>query len=70
MDRVEEIEAAIANLPPEEFRRIAEWFYERERKLWDEQLDSDSSSGKLDFLFEEAESESAQGFLSEWPPAK
>ncbi len=70
MDRVEEIEAAIASLPPEEFRRIAQWFYERERRLWDEQLDNDSSSGKLDFLFEEADSESAQGLLREWPPAK
>ena len=70
MDRVEEIEAAIASLPPEEFRRIAEWFYEREQSLWDEQLDSDSASGKLDVLFEEAERESAQGLLREWPPAK
>jgi len=26
VDRVEEIEAAIASLPPEEFRRIAQWF--------------------------------------------
>jgi hypothetical protein len=26
---------------------------------WDEQMDADSSAGKLDFLFEEAESESA-----------
>jgi hypothetical protein len=70
MDRVEEIEAAIASLPPEEFRRIAQWFYEREQGLWEEQVDSDSASGKLDFLFEEAERESAQGLLREWPPAK
>jgi len=26
MDRVEEIEAAIASLPPQEFRHIAQWF--------------------------------------------
>jgi hypothetical protein len=57
-------------LPPEEFRRIAQWFYEQERRLWDEQLDSDYSSGKLDFLFDEAESESSRGLLREWPPAK
>jgi hypothetical protein len=55
VDRVEEIEAATAS-----------W----ERTLWDEQLDSDYSSGKLDLLFDEAESESAQGLLREWPPAK
>ena len=70
MDRVEEIEAAINSLPPEEYRRVAEWFREREMRLWDEQLDHDSASGKLDFLFEEAEDESVKGHLREWPPSK
>ena len=70
MDRVEELEAAIASLPPEEFRRIALWFREREQRLWDEQLDGDSSAGKLDFLFDDAEAESMQGLLREWPPSK
>jgi hypothetical protein len=36
---------------------------------WDQQLDCDSSSGKLDFLFAEAD-ESNQEILREWPPAK
>jgi hypothetical protein len=53
MDRVEEIEAAIDSLPPEEYRRIAQWFLAREQARWDEQMDRDSTSGKLDFLFEE-----------------
>jgi hypothetical protein len=70
MDRVEEIEAAIEGLPPEEFRRIIQWLSEREQKQWDEQMDRDSSAGKLDFLFEEAEEESTKGFLREWPPAE
>jgi hypothetical protein len=35
---------------------------------WDE-IDRDSSAGKLDFLFEEAERESAHGLLREWPPS-
>jgi hypothetical protein len=42
----------------------------REQERWDEQMDRDSSAGKLDFLFEEAESESAKGLLREWPPRK
>ena len=67
MDRVEEIEAAIDGLPPEEFRRIVEWFREREQRRWDDQMDSDSGAGKLDFLFDEAEDESAKGLLREWP---
>ena len=70
MDRVEEIEAAIDSLPPEEFRRFAKWFREREQGLWDEQLDRDSVSGKLDLLFQEAENESEKRLLREWPPPK
>jgi hypothetical protein len=31
-------------------------------------MDRDSSAGKLDFLFEEAESKSADGLVREWPP--
>jgi hypothetical protein len=39
----------------------------REQRRWDEQMDADSVAGKLDFLFDEAESESARGLLREWP---
>jgi hypothetical protein len=70
MDRVQEIEAVINDLPPEEYRRLAQWFLALEQTRWDEQLDRDSSAGKLDFLFEEAASESAQEILREWPPRK
>jgi hypothetical protein len=70
MYRAEDIEAAIDALPPEELRRIVQWFHVREQKHWDEQLDSDSSSGKLDFLFEESENENTEGLLREWPPPK
>jgi hypothetical protein len=68
MDRVEEIEAAIQGLPPEEHKRLVQWFLAREQTRWDEQMNRDSSAGKLDFLFEEADRESAQGLLREWPP--
>jgi hypothetical protein len=70
MDRVEQIEAAINGLDAEEFDRFLQWFREREQTRWDQQLDRDSSSGKLDFLFREAEEQSAQGPLREWPPRK
>jgi hypothetical protein len=67
MSRVEEIEAAIDGLPPKDYWRIVQWFRVREQRRWDEQLDADSSAGKLDFLFDEAESEAAKGDLREWP---
>jgi len=67
MDRVEEIEAAMNDLPPEDFRRIITWFRERDPSLWDQQLDSDASTARLDFLFEEIETESQQDLLLDWP---
>ena len=70
MDRVEELEAAISSLAPEEYVRLAHWFHAREQARWDEQMDRDSSMGKLDFLFEEADRESAQDTLREWPARK
>lgn len=70
MDRVEEIETAIAGLPPEEYRRLVDWFRTREQTSWDERIDQDSVIGRLDFLFQEAESESEQGLVRNWPPSK
>ena len=70
MSRVEEIEAAIDGLPPAEYRRLVQWFRAREEKRWDDQMDSDSSAGKLDALFDEAERESLHGLLREWPAEK
>lgn len=70
MERVEEIEEAIDRLPPADFRRFAEWFRQREQQRWDEQMDRDSASGKLDFLFDEADRESNAAELREWPPTK
>jgi hypothetical protein len=70
MSRVEEIEAAIEQLSPEGFYRAAQWFFDRDQAHWDDQLDLDSAAGKLDFLFDEAAEEAAQGLLREWPPAK
>ena len=70
MDRVQEIEAVIDSLPPEEFQRFARWFRERDEESWDRQLDTDSSTGKLDFLFEEAERESKEGPLRNWPASE
>ena len=70
MSRTEEIEDAIDRLSPEESRRIAGWVREREQRQWDEQLDSDSSSGKLNFVFEEAEVESRESLLRDWPSSK
>jgi hypothetical protein len=68
MDRVEEIESAIDRLPPEDYRRVLAWLREHEQSRWDEQMDRDSSEGRLEFLFADAEDESVADFPREWPP--
>ena len=50
-----------------DFKHIVQWHRVREQGRWDEQMDADSSAGKLNFLFDEADSESAEGLLREWP---
>ena len=67
MSRVEEIEDAIDHLSPEEFQRIARRVHEREQQRWDEKLDRDSTSGRLDLLFEEADDESKGSFFVTGP---
>jgi hypothetical protein len=70
MGRVDEIEAAIRELPPDEFRRLADWIRERDHALWDAKLDRDSAAGKLDFLFDEADLETKEGAVRDWPANK
>ena len=57
--RVEEIQVAIESLPYEEYIRLRQWFSERDWEKWDRQIETDSESGKLDFLIEEALTEKA-----------
>jgi len=63
MSRVEEIESQIEQLPPEEFARVANWIREMDQQGWDEQLDRDAASGKLDALLAEARAERDSGLL-------
>lgn len=55
---------------PDEFRQILQWIRMLEDARWGEKMDRDASSGKLDFLFQEAESDYAEDRVREWPPAK
>ena len=70
MNGLEDIEAAIVRLAPDDYKRLLDWLREREQSRWDEQMDRDGVTGALDFLFEEAERESAGGLLREWPGDK
>ncbi|MDY7021411.1 MAG: hypothetical protein SWJ54_08615 [Cyanobacteriota bacterium] len=65
MTTVKEIQAAIQNLSYDEFTDLKKWMIELDWQYWDREIEADSSSGKLDFLIEEALTEKAQNKLQE-----
>jgi hypothetical protein len=62
-----EIKSAVRQLPPKELAELAAFVSEQDNAAWDKQMEQDAASGKLDFLFEEAERERAAGKLPDWP---
>ena len=61
MSTVQEIEAAISNLPPQDFARLRDWLLERDAQLWDKQIEEDCAAGKFQPLVEEIEKDIAAG---------
>lgn len=51
---LKQIEAAIFQLSPDEFRQLSEWFFELDNQPWDQQLEKDVAEGKLEDLAQEA----------------
>ena len=56
-----EIESAIVQLPPRDFAELMTWLQEYRARAWDEQIENDLASGRLDGLIAEAEEEYKQG---------
>lgn len=63
MKQVEQIQSEIEALSQEDFRRLREWFAQKDWEIWDKQIEADSAKGKLDFLLEEAMKAKSQGKL-------
>ncbi len=61
MSEVEQIEARIRKLSPEELARLRAWFAEFDAKAWDRQIEADSKAGKLDQLIEKSKAEHKAG---------
>ncbi len=51
---VEEIENAVAQLPEAQLRQFRSWYSKFDSEAWDEQIEKDVSTGKLDALAEAA----------------
>lgn len=54
MTTIQEIEDAVAGLSHDELVRFSAWFSEFTSAVWDEQIDADARSGKLNTLGDEA----------------
>ena len=54
MTTIEEIEKAVADLTPEQFAKFRAWFDEFQARMFDEQIERDAKSGKLDKLISRA----------------
>ena len=64
---VQEIEAAVSQLPPEQLSRFAAWFDEFRSDEWDRQIEADADAGRLDHLVLEAEADVAAGRVRPLP---
>ncbi len=51
---VEELEKAVAGLPPDKLAKFRAWFEAFDAELWDRQIEEDAKSGKLDKIAKEA----------------
>jgi hypothetical protein len=65
MTKLEEIEAAVTQLSPEELRTFRAWLDELEERLFDEKIERDAKAGKLDKLAAKAIAEDDAGTTSD-----
>ena len=52
MTKIDDIKQAVTQLSPDELRTFRNWFEELQAQQWDEQIERDIKSGKLDKLAE------------------
>jgi hypothetical protein len=62
-----EIKSAVRQLSPKELAELTTFISEQDNTVWSEQMEQDAASGKLDFLFQEADDERQAGKLRNWP---
>jgi hypothetical protein len=62
-----EIKSAVRELSPKELAELTVFISEQDNAVWCEQMERDAASGKLDFLFQEAEDERKVSKLRDWP---
>ena len=61
MSTVQEVEAALQRMTPEERAVFRAWYAEFDADEWDRQIEGDVVAGRLDWLIAEARGENRQG---------
>jgi hypothetical protein len=64
MTKLEEIEATVAQLSPEDLKKFRAWLDELDERLFDEKIERDAKAGKLDKLATKAIAEDDAGATS------
>jgi hypothetical protein len=65
MSKVDELKTEIERLPENEFTELVGWLSEKDWGRWDQEIEADSESGKLDFLVREALDAKTKGTLKD-----
>ena len=65
MTKLQLIQTEIETLTDNEFTYLKNWINELDAQQWENQIEEDSNSGKLDFLIEESLLEKSKGQLRE-----
>ena len=58
---IEDLEKAVAKLPPDQLAKFRDWFEAFDAARFDEKIDRDAKAGRLDRLAEQALADHAQG---------
>lgn len=58
---IQEIEKAVAQLPPEELDQLMKRLEEIRQEQWDQQIARDAEAGRFDALIEQAKRDVAEG---------
>jgi hypothetical protein len=51
---IEDLEKAVAQLPPDQFAQFRDWFEEFDAAQFDQKIERDAKAGKLDKLADQA----------------
>lgn len=58
---VQEIESAVANLPPSDLAEFMQWLEEFQADAWDRQIAQDMQAGRFDAILQQVDAQAQAG---------